>query len=77
MFPLRLVGIDMAASSTLGGGIRNFLRAAAFSIMMIGGRVIYEGRDARIGIALIVIGLPIFLLPWAWNRLLGRKRHPH
>jgi len=45
----RLVGIPMSdASDTFGGGIRSYLGAAGFLVMMFGGYFIYEDKDTRI-----------------------------
>jgi hypothetical protein len=76
MLPLRLVGIDMSddASHTLGGGIRAFLGAGGFLAMMFGGYFLYESKDTTTGITLIASGLPIFLLPWMWDRLWRRPQ---
>lgn len=64
----RLVGIPMSdASDTFGGGIRSYLGAAGFLVMMFGGYFIYEDKDTRIGITLIALGLPLFFLPAIWK----------
>jgi len=64
-------GFTMAddASNTLGGGVRAFLGSAGFLVMMFGGYTIYDDKGTRTGIGLIAVGLPLFILPWAWSRI--------
>jgi hypothetical protein len=78
MLLLRLVGIDMSdeAAETFGGGIRAFLGAGGFISMLAGEEVIREGGALWVGVGLIVIGLPIFLLPFFWKRLFDRHKKP-
>jgi hypothetical protein len=70
MFLLRLVGVDMSddASKTFGGGVRGWLGAGGFLLMMFGGYFLYEKGDFHVGIPMILGGLPLFILPWAWER---------
>jgi hypothetical protein len=74
----QLVGVHMAdqASNTLGGGIRNYLGAGGFLVMMFGGYFLYDGKPTWIGITLIAVGLPIFLAPWMWGQLTHRQPKP-
>ena len=62
------------ASKTLGGGVRAFLGTAGFLLMMFGGYHIYEHNNLRLGIPMVAGGLPLFILPWAWDRLTARFR---
>jgi len=60
------------ASKTLGGGVRAFLGTGGFLLMMFGGYFIYEHNNLRFGVPMIVGGLPLFILPWAWDRFMAR-----
>src|ERR1043166_8836525 len=57
------------AAETLGGGLRAFLGAGGFLVMMFGGYHLYEGKDTRTGIVLIALGLPIFLSAAIWTQI--------
>jgi hypothetical protein len=62
------------ASKTLGGGVRAWLGTGGFLLMMFGGYFLYEHNNLSIGIPMIVGGLPLFILPWAWDRFVARFR---
>jgi hypothetical protein len=73
--PVALGGVDMAdeASETFGGGLRNWLGAVGFCAVLIGAEMLRENTlPLWIGIVLIVVGLPIFLLPFGW-RLIAKR----
>jgi hypothetical protein len=73
MFLLRVMGIEMSddASKTLGGGVRAWLGTSGFLLMMFGGYFIYEHNNLYVGIPMIAGGLPLFILPWAWDRFMA------
>jgi hypothetical protein len=74
MVLLRMMGIEMSdeASKTFGGGIRNYLGALGFISALIGAEILREGGDSRVGMGLVVTGLPVFILPWLWDRFMAR-----
>jgi hypothetical protein len=82
MLPLRLAGVNMAdeASSTFGGGVKNYLGALGFLLPMVGLEELvrhfvdteHPSLPWKISAILIAAGLPLFVLPWMWN-LIWRK----
>jgi hypothetical protein len=76
MLPLQLAGIKMSddASKTLGGAVRAWLGTCGFLLMMFGGYFIYEHGNLYVGIPMLAGGLPLFVLPWAWDRVIARFR---
>jgi hypothetical protein len=77
MFPLRLIGINMAdeAADTFTGGVKNFLGALGFISPLLGGEELirwYLGGHTLpwwFSVGLIVAGLPIYTSPAAWKSL--------
>ncbi len=78
MLPFQLAGISMAdeASKTLGGGIRNYLGTLGFILPLVGleefVRSLVSDQPALphwASFTLIVAGLPLYVAPWAWDRL--------
>lgn len=74
MFSLRLMGIKLAdeASDTAVGGLKNFLGALGFISPLLGGEEVLRwfltgSGSPRAGVALIVLGLPLYLSPAAWK----------
>jgi hypothetical protein len=70
-------GINMSdeASETVAGGIRNFLGALGFIAPLIGAELLMAGeRPPWIGWTLIVAGLPIYLSPAVWKKIVAAFR---
>jgi hypothetical protein len=55
-------------AETFGGGLRAYLAAGGFIVMLIGAEILREGGNRWIGIGLILVGLPIFLSAAVWNK---------
>lgn len=83
MHLLRLIGIDMSdeASRTFGGGVRNYLGALGFIVPLVGFEELVRSYVSNqtlprgASISLMVAGLPIYVAPWAWERI-RRKQSP-
>jgi hypothetical protein len=83
MFPLRLVGINMAddASDTIGGGSRNYLGALGFILPLVGvEELVRHFVDTQhpslpwwVSLILIAAGYPIYISPAIWKRLRRSK----
>jgi hypothetical protein len=78
MLPLRLAGVSMAdeASKSLGGGARNYLGTLGSILPLVGleefVRSLVSDQPALphwASFILIVTGLPLYVAPWAWDRL--------
>jgi hypothetical protein len=92
MTPLQFVDNSMAdeASESFVGAVRNYLGSLGFILPLVGvEELVRHSVDAQhpslpiwAAVTLIVVGLPLFLLPWGWNRLwpakpnLGETEHP-
>jgi hypothetical protein len=71
--------MDDEASDTFGSGVNKYTDALAATSALVGAeevirRVTSEGSSVWVGVALIVIALPIYLSPTAWRWVRSTRR---